>query len=78
MSHTNSVTAKGKYLAIVSTRIETDDPWSELQPGLKLLGKIDKHFVWISDISRLEDDGKESKVRNQYFTPRVPTYSLCS
>ena len=66
MSHTNSVTPRAKYLAIVSTKIETNDPSSELQPGLNLLGKIDKKFVWISDMYMPKDDGKESKVCSHY------------
>lgn len=39
---------------------------SELQPGLNLLGKIDKKFVWISDMYMPKDDGKESKVCSHY------------
>ena len=66
MSHTNSVTPRAKYLAIVSTKIETNDPSSELQPGLNLLGKIDKKFLWISDMYMPKDDGKESKVCSHY------------
>lgn len=62
MSQTNSVTPRGKYLAIVSTQIETEDPPSELQPGLNLLGKIDKKFIWISDMFTPKDDGKESQI----------------
>lgn len=62
MSHTNAVTAQGKYLAIVSTTVETCDPEAELQPGLQLLGKIDKKFVWVSEQFEPQDDGKESKV----------------
>lgn len=62
MSRTNAVAAQGKYLAIVSTTVETSDPEAELQPGLQLLGKIDKKFVWVSDQFEPQDDGKESKV----------------
>lgn len=62
MSQTNAVTAKGRYLAIVSTTVETGDPEAELGPGLQLLGKIDKKFVWVSEQFEPQDDGRESKV----------------
>ena len=62
MSQTNAVTAKGKYLAIVSTTVETDNPEAELGPGLQLLGKIDKKFVCVSKQFEAQDDGRESKV----------------
>ena len=65
MSEANCVAARGKYLAIVSTTVETANPASELDPGLQLLGKIDKKFVWVSDLYEPKDDGKESKVRRQ-------------
>ncbi|KAJ7380893.1 Rab GDP dissociation inhibitor alpha [Desmophyllum pertusum] len=62
MSHTNSVTAKDYYLAIVSTTVETSDPLAELQPGLQLLGTIQKKFLWVSDQFEPQDDVKDSKV----------------
>lgn len=34
------VTAKGFYLAIVATTVETNRPEAELEPGLNLLGEI--------------------------------------
>lgn len=62
MSHTNAVTVRGRYLAIVSTTVETDDPEAELGPGLQLLGKIDKKFVWVSEQFEPQDDGRDSKI----------------
>lgn len=67
MSQTNAVTVRGRYLAIVSTTVETDDPEAELGPGLQLLGKIDKKFVWVSEQFEPQDDGKDSKVSIQYI-----------
>lgn len=82
MSQTNAVTAKGRYLAIVSTTVETDDPEAELGPGLQLLGKIDKKFVWVSEQFEPQDDGRESKVSilststHYMYRPTVPNKSL--
>ena len=82
MSQTNAVTAKGRYLAIVSTTVETDDPEAELGPGLLLLGKIDKKFVWVSEQFEPHDDGRESKVSilststHYMYRPTVANKSL--
>ena len=40
VSHAHNVSSQGKYIAIVSTTVETDKPINELQPGLALLGRI--------------------------------------
>ena len=62
VSYAHNVASKGKYLAIVSTTVETDNPQSELDVGLKLLGTIDEKFVYVSDIMEPTDDGRESKM----------------
>lgn len=49
ISATQKVSPQGKYIALVSTTVETDDPEKEVQPGLALLGSIDQKFVSISD-----------------------------
>ena len=64
ISDTNQVAAKGKFLAIISTTVETSNPEDELTAGLDLLGSYDEKFVWVSDLYEPVDDGKESKVRN--------------
>ena len=55
----HNVAPKGKWLAFVSTTVETEDPESELQPGLALLGPILEKFVEIKDIYGPKQDGKE-------------------
>ena len=40
VSFAHNVAAKGFYLAIVSTTVETSDPEKELEVGLGLLGGI--------------------------------------
>jgi len=41
-SYEHKVAANGKYIAIVSTTVETDVPFEELQLGIKLLGAVDE------------------------------------
>jgi Rab GDP dissociation inhibitor len=40
VSFAHCVAAPGKYIAIASTTVETENPVAELQPGIALLGKI--------------------------------------
>ena len=41
---------QGFYLAIVATIVETDNPESELNEGLKLLGPVLQKFVSVDDL----------------------------
>ena len=45
VSFAHNVAAKGYFIAIVSTTVETSDPESELKPGLDLLGDIKEKYV---------------------------------
>ena len=49
-SFAHNVCAKGKYLAFVSTTVETANPHLEIEPGLRLLGHIDEKFISVSDV----------------------------
>jgi len=40
VSAAHAVCAKGLYVAIVSTTVQTKNPEEEIQPGLDLLGPI--------------------------------------
>ncbi|XP_059817941.1 rab GDP dissociation inhibitor alpha [Hypanus sabinus] len=62
ISHTHNVAAQGKYIAIVSTTVETAQPEVEIQPALDLLEPIDQKFVAISDLYEPLDDGTESQI----------------
>ena len=62
MSYTHKIASNGWYLAIVSTTVETNDPHSELKPGLDLLGPIEQKFVSISDLYEPTDNGEASQV----------------
>jgi Rab GDP dissociation inhibitor len=50
VSYTHQVAAKGWFIAMVSTTVETDNPLREVRPGLDLLGPVEKQFVEISDV----------------------------
>lgn len=42
VSSAHNVCAKGKFIAMVSTTVETSNPEAELKPGLDLLGPVDE------------------------------------
>mmetsp|Transcript_119284 Transcript_119284/g.345012 ORF Transcript_119284/g.345012 Transcript_119284/m.345012 type:complete len:461 (+) Transcript_119284:90-1472(+) len=62
VSHAHNIAPKDKYVAIVSTVVETSDPEKELEPAYKLLGKVVDRFVDISDIRMPVDDGTKDGV----------------
>lgn len=62
ISWAHNVCAKGKYIAICSTTVETNDPVQELKPALDLLGPIQEQFVSISDTYEPLSDGRSDKV----------------
>ncbi|KAM7519741.1 hypothetical protein LguiB_018703 [Lonicera macranthoides] len=43
-SYSHNVAPKGKYIAFVTTEAETDNPETELKPGIELLGAVDEIF----------------------------------
>lgn len=55
------VAPRGKWVAFVSTTVETADPESELAPGLALLGTIDQQFVEVTDVAEPGDSGQASR-----------------
>lgn len=63
ISFAHSVAGKGKYIAIASTTVETQDPEKEIKPALDLLEPIDQKFVSVSDQYIPTDSGTESQVR---------------
>lgn len=62
VSFTHQVAAKGWFVAMVSTAVETDDPEMEIRPGLDLLGPIKQKFVSVSDYFVPTDNGLESQI----------------
>ncbi|XP_070784856.1 rab GDP dissociation inhibitor beta isoform X2 [Enoplosus armatus] len=62
ISSAHNVAAQGKYIAIVSTTVETNDPEKEIKPALDLLEPIEQKFVSISDQYAPTDMGTESQI----------------
>merc|ERR1711972_379605 len=62
VSWAHNIAAKDKYVAIVSTVVETADPEKELEPAYALLGKILDKFVNVSEIRLPVDDGTKDQV----------------
>ncbi len=57
VSHSHSVVGKNKWVAFVSTRVETDNPTAELAAGLALLGPVEHTFTQLSDVYEPRSDG---------------------
>eukprot|EP01096_Ripella_sp_DP13-Kostka_P001564 TRINITY_DN1188_c0_g1_i1.p2 TRINITY_DN1188_c0_g1~~TRINITY_DN1188_c0_g1_i1.p2 ORF type:complete len:466 (+),score=247.67 TRINITY_DN1188_c0_g1_i1:65-1399(+) len=62
VSHAHNVAPSGKYIAIVSTTVETDNPEAECLPGIRLLGPILHKYVLVSDSFVPLQDGTQDKV----------------
>ncbi|XP_076028937.1 GDP dissociation inhibitor [Oratosquilla oratoria] len=62
VSYTHQVSAKGWFVAMVSTTVETNNPEAEIKAGLDLLGPIKQMFVERQDIFKPLDDGRESQI----------------
>merc|ERR1740117_1996212 len=62
VSWAHSIAAKDKYVAIVSTVVETGDPEKEIAPALGLLGPILEKFYSISEYKVPVDDGTKDQV----------------
>merc|ERR1712183_591052 len=61
-SHAHQICSKGKYVAIISTKVETAQPDQELTPALRLLGNIEHIFCTVSKIFQPTDDGLQDNV----------------
>jgi Rab GDP dissociation inhibitor len=62
VGHSHQVAAKGKFIAIVATTVETAKPADEVKVGLELLGKMITRFDNIVDTYAPADDGVRSRV----------------
>lgn len=60
-SFSHNVCAKDKWIAFVSTTVETTNPEAELAPGLALLGPTDEKFIEVRDTYAPLTDGTEDK-----------------
>jgi Rab GDP dissociation inhibitor len=62
VSYAHNVAPKGRWIALVSTTVETGKPEEELKQGISLLGKVDEIFYQIRDLYEPLDDGKKDQV----------------
>merc|ERR1719460_3095408 len=62
VSWAHSIAAKDKYVAIVSTVVETQNPEAELAPAIALLGPVLEKFTSISEYKEPTDDGVKDQV----------------
>jgi len=62
VSSAHQVAPKGKYIAIVSTTVETKEPHKELEAGLQLLGPIIKKFYSVNDLFEPVNDSKAEQL----------------
>uniref|UniRef100_A0A671RRZ7 Rab GDP dissociation inhibitor n=1 Tax=Sinocyclocheilus anshuiensis TaxID=1608454 RepID=A0A671RRZ7_9TELE len=62
ISYAHNVAAQGKYIAIVSTTVETSDPEKEIKPALDLLEPVEQKLVSISDQYAPTDVGSDSQI----------------
>jgi len=61
-SFSNRTCPKGKYIALVSTTVETDNPEKEVKIGMDLIGKYLKKFVYVLDTYEPLTDGVKDGV----------------
>eukprot|EP01087_Luapelamoeba_hula_P004446 TRINITY_DN143_c0_g1_i1.p1 TRINITY_DN143_c0_g1~~TRINITY_DN143_c0_g1_i1.p1 ORF type:complete len:438 (+),score=66.40 TRINITY_DN143_c0_g1_i1:159-1472(+) len=62
VSSSHNVCSKNKYIAIVSSTVETDDPEKELKPAFDILGPVAQRFTSVSPSYVPVDDGTEDKI----------------
>jgi len=62
VSYTHQVAAKGWFVAMVSTTVESATPEEEIRPGLALLGPVKQKFVTVSDYFEPVNDGTQSQI----------------
>jgi Rab GDP dissociation inhibitor len=67
-SYAHNVCANGKWIAFVSTTVETANPEAELAPGLALLGPIEEKFIEVQDVYEPVADGTKWVVELHHST----------
>ena len=63
VSSSHAVCAKGLFIAMISTTVETDKPELEIRPALDLLGDILEMFVQVQPFYDPVDDGRKDNVK---------------
>jgi len=60
-SYAHNVAPNGKWLAFVSTTVETTNPEAELAAGMALLGPVDEKFIMVQDVHEPLEAGEKDK-----------------
>lgn len=60
VSETHKVAAEGKFIAILSTTVETKNPEAELEPAFKTIGGVLEKLVAIDPLYEPISDGRDS------------------
>jgi Rab GDP dissociation inhibitor len=58
-SYAHNVAPNGKWLAFVSTTVETSNPEAELAAGMALLGPVDEKFIMVQDVHEPLENGEK-------------------
>jgi Rab GDP dissociation inhibitor len=58
VSSAHAVCAKGLFIAMISTTVETANPELEIKPALEMLGDVLEMFVNVSPVYEPTDDVK--------------------
>jgi len=77
-SFTHNVAPKDKYIAIVSTTVETNNPEAEVKVALDMLGQIDEKFVYVLDTYEPVEDGKKDGVFISKSYDATTHYESCA
>lgn len=79
VSNAHMVAAKGKYIAIVSTAVESNRPIAELNAGVALLGPILERFDSVTDLLAPVGDGTRDKcfISRSYDATRYVCLYVC-
>jgi len=62
VSSSHAVAPEGKFIAMVSTTVETNDPAKETLPGVQLLGPTLETFTTVTDTFAPLNDGRANQV----------------
>jgi len=65
VSSAHAVCAKGLFIAMISTTVESDNPENEIKPAIEMLGDVLEMFVQINTQYEATEDGTSN---NLYVT----------
>jgi RAB protein geranylgeranyltransferase component A len=78
VSSAHAVCAKGLYIAMISTTVETDNAEQEIKPALELLGDVLEMFVQEHVLYTPLDNGSSSNVSQNKINSLILIINVCS